>query len=356
MDSSFLKLCRFPGRRRYERPKWTIINASMGHPSGRQTIPNIMRIFRVLILASLAVAVSNPALGAETYQVAGTILRENGKPFLRSRAVVFLHGAVKPYYARTEAALNGTFKFKNVPASTYILLVAMPQMGELQKTIEVGPGFADSKKRVELTITASKADAKERTHVVSAAELSIPPSAKEEYGKATACLARRDIQGAIACLKRATEIAPQFAGAWNLLGTIAHQTRQFAQAEEYFREALRRDAELYPPLVNLGGALLAQGKIEESLSVNLRAVAAGPRDALANTQLGLCYFYLGRLDDAEIYLKQAKTLDAGHFSCPQLYLAEIYASRGQTAAAISEIEEFLRLHPDTENASELTRL
>lgn len=84
-------------------------------------------------------------------------------------------------------------------------------------------------------------------------------------------------------------------------------------------------------------------------------MAAGPGDALAHSQLGMSYFYLGKLDDAETHLKRAKTLDAGHFSNPQLYLAEIYVNRGQTAAAIAEIEEFLRLHPDAENASQLRR-
>ena len=314
-----------------------------------------MRIFRALILASLAVAVSGFARGAETYQLTGTILREDGRPFLRSRAVVFLHGAVKPYFAQTAAGSDGKFKFKNVPADTYTLIVAVPRMEELQKTIEVGPGFADSKKRIALTVTTGKAAALEKTQVVSTHELSIPYGARQEYSKAAERLGRGDIQGAVACLKRATEIAPQFATAWNFLGTIAHQTRQFAQAEEYFREALRQDAGLYVALVNLGGTLLSQGKIEESLSVNQRAVAADPGDALAHAQLGLCYFRLGKLDDAEIHLKRAKVLDAGHFTNPQLYLAEIYANRGQTEAVISEIEEFLRLHPDAENAPELRR-
>lgn len=191
-----------------------------------------MRIFRALILASLAVTVSGSALRAETYQLAGTILREDGQPFLHSRAVVFLHGAVKPYFAQTEAASDGKFKFKNVPADTYTLIVALPRMGELQKTIEVGPGFADSKKRVVFTVTAGKAASMEKTQVVSTSELSVPENAKQEYRKAAECLGRGDIQGAVACLKRATEIAPQFASAWNFLGTIAHQGRQFAQAEE----------------------------------------------------------------------------------------------------------------------------
>jgi Tfp pilus assembly protein PilF len=314
-----------------------------------------MRIFHVLILIALAVAGLGAAQRIETYHLMGTVLREDGQPFLHSRAVLFLHGAVKPYFAKTEAAPDGKFRFKNVPADTYTLILTMPRMGEIQKTIEVGPGVADSKKRVVLTVTAGKAAAMETAQVVSANELSVPSSAKQEYSKAEECIARRDIQGAVACLKRAIEIAPQFAIAWNFLGTIAHQTGQFAQAEQYFREALRQDPGQYAPLVNLGGTLISQGKIEESLSINQRAAAAGPRDALAHAQLGISNFYLGRLDEAEMHLRRAKALDAGHFTNPQLYLLEIYVNRGQNAAAISEIEEFLRLHPDAKNASRLRK-
>ena len=121
-----------------------------------------MRIFHGLILATLAVAGLSAAPRIETYQVVGTVLREDGQPFLHSRAVLFLHGAVKPYFAKTEAAPDGKFRFKNVPADTYTLVLTMPRMGEIQKTIEVGPGFADSKKRVAVSGAMGKAAAMER--------------------------------------------------------------------------------------------------------------------------------------------------------------------------------------------------
>ncbi len=314
-----------------------------------------MRIFRVLVLASLAVATLDAAIRSETYRLDGTILREDGRPFLHSHAALFLHGAVKPYFAKADAGPDGKFRFKNVPADTYTLIVTMPRIGEIRKTIEVGPGLADAKKRVAVAITIDRAATMENGGGVSATELSIPYSAKQEYSKAEQCIARRDIQGAVASLNRAVEMAPQFAIAWNFLGTIAHQTGKFAEAEGYFREALRQDPGQYPPLVNLGGTLISQGKIDEALLMNQRAAAANPRDPLAQAQLGISYFYLGRLDDAEIHLRKAKTLDAGHFTSPQLFLSEIYANRGQISAAISEIEELLKLHPDAENASTLRK-
>jgi tetratricopeptide (TPR) repeat protein len=72
--------------------------------------------------------------------------------------------------------------------------------------------------------------------------------------------------------------------------------------------------------------------------------------------LGQSYFYLGRLDEAERHLKQAKLLEPNHFSYPQVFLVEIYARRNQLPAAIREIEEFLKLHPDSETAGQMRKV
>jgi tetratricopeptide (TPR) repeat protein len=100
--------------------------------------------------------------------------------------------------------------------------------------------------------------------------------------------------------------------------------------------------------VNLGGALLAMNRIEESLVINQAAVKAMPGDALAHSQLGKSHFYLGQFDDAETHLKRAKAIDPSHFSLPQVILIEIYMRRNKLPEAIAEMEEFLKLHPDSD--------
>jgi len=283
----------------------------------------------------------------KTYQVVGKILRSDGQPFGDGAPVMFLHGAVTPFVAKALAGPDGQFRFKDIPAGTYMLIAALPKIGETRKTVEVGPSFADSRGRVTVTFEID-GTSMVRGRVVSTAELSVPQNARQEYSRAHDAVARQDIDAAIAHLKKAIEIAPQYAAAWNQLGTIAYQSKQYPQAEAYFREALKQDPNAYSPLVNLGGALMAQNKVEESLAVNLEAVKAMPGDALAHSQLGSSYFFLGRLDEAEIQLKEAKAIDPGHFSYPQLVLVGIYTRRNQPEAAAAEIREFIKLHPDSE--------
>ena len=127
----------------------------------------------------------------------------------------------------------------------------------------------------------------------------------------------------------------------------------FAEAERDFRRALEANAEAYAPLVNLGGVLLNLGRPEEALQHNLNAARRRPNDALANSQLGMSYFQLGRLDSAEKYLAAAKELDPAHFSHPQLMLAEIHLRRNDRAAAVAELTDFISRHPDAPEVPEV---
>ncbi len=307
-----------------------------------------MRPILAVLLLSLIPMSSWSESKKKAYEVRGRVLRNDGTPFIDVMPVVFLHGALAPYSNQTLAGRDGTFRFKEIPEGTYTLIAAVPRVGETQKTIEVGKSFADPKGRVSVELKFGQTAPVDRRTKVSRSELAVSENAAQEYRRAQEFLSRQDIDKAVEHLKKALEIAPEFSAALNNLGTISYQSRQYQQAEKYFRDALKADPEAYSPLVNLGGVLIALNRFEESLQYNEAAVKAMPGDPLAHSQLGKTCFYIGRFEAAETHLKQAKALDPGHFSYPQLFLVEIYARRNDLKAAIEEMEEFLKLHPDSD--------
>jgi tetratricopeptide (TPR) repeat protein len=275
-----------------------------------------------------------------------------------TRASVWLHGATAPFEDSTLADDEGRFRFRNLPAGAYTLGAFVPGRGEMRRTIEVGPSQADARKRIELTVELrdgefESRDSLRREAMVSAKELAIPERAHREYEEGEKRLARRDVEGAVARFERAVAIAPQFSEAWNHLGTIAYQASDYTRAESCFRKALAASPESFQPLVNLGGVSLNLRKFEDALPYNLYAALSRPNDALANSQLGLNYFYLGKLDLAQKYLTAATRLDPAHFSHPQLTLAEIALRRQDRTAAADELAEFLRYHPDAPEAGRI---
>ncbi|HXB69278.1 MAG TPA: tetratricopeptide repeat protein [Candidatus Acidoferrales bacterium] len=287
---------------------------------------------------------------ASTYEVAGHVFPE-------TRAAVSLHGATTPFTTSTQADDTGRFTFKKLDPGTYTLAIFVPSRGEARQTIEIGPSSADSSGRVNLTIHLKDADfaAEElsRRHAVSTRQLTVPDKALRAYEEAQKDLERRDTAAAIKHLEQAVELAPQFSAAWNNLGTIAYQTRQWRRAEDCFRQSLRQDPASFEPLVNLGGVLVTLHKLDEAMDYNVRAVLTRPNDALANGQLGMVYFELGQFDQAVKYLERARQTDPAHFSHPQLFLAEIHLRRGEKREAAEVMEDFLSHHPDYPQAAKV---
>ncbi len=299
----------------------------------------------------IVVLLASAAAEETKFDLAGQIRPE-------ARAAVYLHGATTPFSASTLADMRGRFQFRKLLPGPYTVAVFIPGRGEMRETIEVGPSLADSKGRVAITIDIQDSklislEAFKRRNLISARELSIPDRAHREYAEAQKNLARHDVEGAIAHLEQAVKMAPQFSAAWNNLGTIAYQTRNFERAESHFRQALEQDPEAFEPVVNLGGVLLTVEKLDEALKYNLYAVLLRSNDALANSQLGMNYFALGDLDRGLKYLTTAKQLDATHFSHPQLTLAEIYLRRNDPHAAADELDDFLKHHPDWPQAAKM---
>ncbi len=269
-------------------------------------------------------------------------------------ASISVHGVDTPYSGSAAIYAGGKFRFRKLKPGAYTIAVYVPRLGELRQTQSVGPGTADKKGRVRVTIFCNAARAsKVEEHTVSIARVAIPKEAAKAYEAAQRSQTRGDADAAIANLKTAVQLAPRFAAAWNNLGTIAYQRRQYTEAEAHFRQGRKADPQAYEPKVNLGGVLLNLGKLEEALTINAECVEQKPMDPLANSQLGMTYFQKGDLALAERFLLEARRLDPAHFSLPQLTLAEIYLRQGRAKEARAEWERFLRHHPDHPRAAEI---
>jgi Tfp pilus assembly protein PilF len=271
-----------------------------------------------------------------------------------SRARVNLDGINTAFSASTSAGSDGRFRFRKVPKGNYVVTVFVPGSGPVRRSIDVTPGLADAKGRIETTIPWSDGISSARTrqlrNTVSVRELAISDDARREFGAAQKALSRHDSSTAQTHLRRAVELAPSYAIAWLQLGAIAYRSTSWAEAETCFRKALEIRPNSLIATLNLGGVLLYLRKYNEALFYNRAAVERSPEHALANFQLGITYLVLEQDENALKYLNKAKSLDPANYSSPQLALADIHERRGDRTAAVRELEDFLARHPDAENA------
>jgi len=307
-----------------------------------------MKTAMLRILVTIALVTSATA-GEPLYDLYGQV-RPAGPAFIS------LFGVDAPFTA-SSPTLDGRFHFRKLLAGTYTVAVSSAGRGEARRTVEVRPDAAGSRRRVTVAIDLAPADfvpiEPARQHVVSAVQLAIPARAQRDYDAARKALSHRDTAAAVSHLERAVLAAPQFAAAWNELGTIAYRTQMYARAEDCFLHAHNQDPSAFEPLVNLGGVEVTLHRTERALDFNIQAVLARPNDALAQSQLGMAYFQAGNDELALKHLEIGRSLDPAHFSHPQLVMAEIHLRRQDRAAAAADLEDFLNHHPDWPQAAKM---
>jgi tetratricopeptide (TPR) repeat protein len=137
----------------------------------------------------------------------------------------------------------------------------------------------------------------------------------------------------------------------NLAVLLSGQGRN-AEAEQLLRAAVTA----YPNDANVGymlGLLLVeQGKVDEAVAALRQATRADPRFARAHYNLGLLLDRLERPDEAEEELRRAAEVEPLSFD--YLYaLAEFYVRRGRGVQARAAVNRLLTAHPDNPTAREL---
>ena len=307
-------------------------------------------IFRGSLLTIVAVLAAGAA--QQTLELRGQL-----EP-APARATVSIAGLTGGFSASTSADASGRFRFRRLPPGPYIVMIFAPGAGMSRRSLDLSPSLADAKGRVTATIPFVPSSFSGRRPqrlrgTVSVSELAISDRARREFAEGQQRLRKQDVDGARSHLKKAVELAPQYMMAWYELGTIELRARNWTEAETCLRKALDLRPGALMPTLSLGGLLLNAGKAREALPYNRFAVERSPDNPTGNHQLGVNYFLLGQDEEALKYLRMAKKLDPSDFSGPQLTLADLYLRRGERAAAVAELEDYLARHPDTQDAPKI---
>lgn len=118
----------------------------------------------------------------------------------------------------------------------------------------------------------------------------VPPStpagstAEDEFNRGMRARAAGDWSGAAAAFRRAAEMRPNFAEAWNGLGYALRNLRQYGPSLQAYDEALRLRPDFPEALEYIGEAYVELGRLDDARRVldRLRALDAHRADELAD--------------------------------------------------------------------------
>jgi len=122
------------------------------------------------------------------------------------------------------------------------------------------------------------------------------------YNLALAYISIDQKEKAIEHLRKAIEIAPGFANAYNNLGVLVMKQGKYDEAIDNFMRALAYDENSAVAHNNLAFVLLKRGRLEEALSESKRALALQEDFTRAFYNLGIIYKHKKRFSKAKHYL------------------------------------------------------
>jgi Tfp pilus assembly protein PilF len=132
-------------------------------------------------------------------------------------------------------------------------------------------------------------------------------------------------------------------------GTQLLERKRHAEAEPYFREALRLNPDDGDVLNNLGTAVWEQGRGSEAMAYYLRAHQLKPNDHGILNNLGIVLWEQGRPDRAINFYRKALELEP-HVFDTQMNLGVSLSDMGQFDDALQCLHAALALRPDSADA------
>ena len=172
-----------------------------------------------------------------------------------------------------------------------------------------------------------------------------PDKALWHAGRAAAFRRQGDVDSAIAELRAALLVAPDFLEARAEIARLLDERGQTPEALREYAIAVGAGRPTAAMYYNYAAALRRAGRLADAAAAYRRAVELAPRWPEAHVNLGATLDDLGRPDEALEHYRRALELNPNQVEA--LYnTALILAARGRTSEAIALLEKALRIRPD----------
>jgi tetratricopeptide (TPR) repeat protein len=131
----------------------------------------------------------------------------------------------------------------------------------------------------------------------------VTPEVQQLYAQAQAAQQQQDIPGAIEKYRRMIRLAPHLAAAYNNLGRLYFNQRDYDHAAQTLAQGLRLNPNMPTASAMLGMSYLQTGQIQKAEEPLETALRANPKDAVVQITLAKVLIRLYKYDEAVKLLK-----------------------------------------------------
>ncbi len=167
---------------------------------------------------------------------------------------------------------------------------------------------------------------------------------------------QQDMSQAIEHYKKATELAPTYSGAFNILGYAYRQNADYANAEQAFKkyiELIPNDPNPYDSYAEL---LLKMGRFDESITQYRKALAIDPNFINSHQGIAAALMYQGKPDQAAAELQKItdKARSDAERRTALFGLTVVDVDSGKMDAALAEMDKQYALGEKTNDVPAMT--
>lgn len=289
--------------------------------------------------------------------IRGRVVLPNGAPLNTATAIRLETLRGVRYDAYTDN--SGQFSFRAVEPGIYRVVVEADRtvFEIVSTTVEVFPR-SPAMLTIVLKERKPQGEFKKTRGTVSAGELDgqIPGAAKEEFERAAAFSKEGKSDEAIAHLRRAIELYPDYLMARNDLGAQLLGKGKLEEAADELRRAIALDPKAFNPWLNLGIVLVHQQSFSEAADTLRRAISLEANSPAVRLYLGRALFGLDDTEAAEVEFKAAHDLGGADYAVALYYLGHLYLNKGNRQRSLEMFETYLSEAPKASNVPEVKKL
>jgi tetratricopeptide (TPR) repeat protein len=324
-------------------------------------IESLSRLFIRLTILLALLLITCPAFAQRdrdtftpnpTLEISGRIiLAESSEPGrnIEVRLERFTGGIVDQLM--TDSA--GKFRFIVPQRGYYTVLVKAPGFYPAQQQADLGVLFRAF--LVFELVKEKSTNSSSQAGRLGFIDVRIPSAARDQYERAGAAVARKDLKGAIPHLQQAVFIYPTFYEAQLLLGTTLMDLRRWDEAEETLRRTLEIKPDSAPALFSLGEVYWRQKRYDEAEKTLQRGLKLDEKSWHGHFTLGRLYWDKGEIAKAGPPIGKTLQLKPD-FAEAHLLAGNLLLRLQQQERALVEYQEYLRLAPKGEFAAQTREL
>jgi tetratricopeptide (TPR) repeat protein len=275
-------------------------------------------------------------------KISGTVLlKVNNRP--ASQVAVKLKSHAVGIFRSILTDFDGHFEVKNLPASTYEIVVDEPGYEPAQTNAQLD---GSTSKLVLYLKSSNLGQTEQNRYTVSARELMIPGKAQDEYEKGLKSLAKKDLPASLSHFAKAVQTFPDFYEAYYHLGVAETRLGRLDEAMQAFQKAidLSRGKHAWAEF-GVGYVLYLEGKAEEAVTIIRKGLELDGSSADGYLVLGMALLRVNRLDEAERSAREA-LLRNPNFAQAHVVLADVYGRRHEYGAQLQDLDAYLKLEPN----------